>query len=116
MTNKSGLRYKFKITYNDGADQEITTSPIDAVRWEKANAGKAFQEQLDITRMMWIAWAAGRRQQILTAEGDRDFEKWVERINDFDADEDVEPDPTSPDRSESSTPDSPSEPAALPAT
>lgn len=114
MTNKSGLRYKFKITYNDDTEQEIVTSPIDAVRWEKANAGKAFQEQLDISRMMWIAWAAGRRQKLL-ADGDRDFEKWVERINDFDADEDVEPDPTSPDHSESSTPAFPSEPDVLPA-
>lgn len=119
MTNRSGLRYSFKITYTDGTEQQITTSPVDAVRWEKANAGKAFPDLMNVSRMLWIAWAAGRRQKLLEAEGDRDFEKWVERIDDFDADEDEpgkgEPDPTNPAQSESSSPDSPSEPDDQPA-
>lgn len=119
MTNRSGLRYTFKIEFEDGSEQTITTAPVDAIRWEKAHAGQAFPDLMDVSRMMWVAWAAGRRQGLLDQQGTRDFEKWVETIHDFDADEDKpgtgEPDPTSPDRSESSTPVSPYEPDAVPA-
>ena len=117
MSNRSGLRYTFKITYTDGTELEITTSPIDAVVWRRRTPARRSPNSWTCRGCCGSAGNAGRRKKQVE---ESTFEKWVERIEDFDADEDEpgkgEPDPTNPDRLESSSPDSPSEPDGQPAT
>lgn len=100
MTNKSGLRFKITAFYKDGTDQTIVTGPIDTIRWEK-KSGRPFPAEIpDVERVLWVTWAAGRRQKLID---EADFEKWVESVDDFDRHDDDEDDvdPTQPEVSES---------------
>lgn len=101
MQNRSGLRFDITVYYADGSDLRITTSPVDIVRWEKKN-GKPFPAEVpDVERILWVTFAAGRRQKVIDQV---DFEKWLESVTDFDRnddDEDEEEGPTPPEVSES---------------
>jgi hypothetical protein len=98
--NKSGLRFHFNV-WIEGEEKplDIVTGPADVVFWEKAS-GKAFGDGVSIQMMMWLAWRAGRRKQLID---EKKFETWVDTVVDFDNVEDEdgeEPSPIQPADSE----------------
>lgn len=82
----TGLRKTYRITYHtDREPTVVTTSPGDAALWESQNPGQSFINPPTVGKMMWSAWRAARRQNLLE---DRKFEDWRDQVDEFELDDD----------------------------
>lgn len=78
---KSGLANTFRLKLEDHDDYLVVdTSVADAVAWENAHKGQSFQNSVSATSMLWTAWRALRRLQLVT---ETRFEQWVAKVVDF---------------------------------
>ena len=97
------LQMPFKIELDTDPDFRVTAYPPDIARWENKFNKSLGSDDLRISDMMWLAWAAACRQKLITVAIDRQkFESWIDHvmnIEPLDEDEDSETitdDPTQP--------------------
>lgn len=91
----AGLTGNYRVTLVDQEDDPILVRVIasDVLRWEQVNNKSFFEGEVSFSRMVWVAWAALRRQKLT----DLDIDKFLvgiidveqERVDDDD-DEDAQ--------------------------
>jgi hypothetical protein len=93
----SNLIIDFTFLMNDGAEIRVRNSLADVLQWEANNKGQSFQENASTTNLVWLGWAAAKRQKLT----DLEHRLFTRELDDF-AMEVVDrgADPTNPDQSD----------------
>ena len=96
---ETGLDQAYVLEMKDGSTLDVRTSLTDALRWEKAHGGQAFQRDVGLSKIVWVCWCAARRAGLTDIHRADEFAEQVAKlylVEDDEDGEDGDEDPTSP--------------------
>ena len=73
------MRMQLEVEFNDGSKRDIKVIMADMVKFEaqyNLSIAKLGQE-MKVTHLLWLAWAALTREKEVTA----DFDTWLEQVS-----------------------------------
>lgn len=89
----AGLTGNYRIRFLDTEEPLIVrVIAADIMRWEQVNAKSFFEGTPSLTRMMWVAWAACRRQRLTDVDTPADWFKQIEDLEKEEIDDDEDSD------------------------
>lgn len=79
----SQLAFDFTLKVEGQGDIEVRSSVGDVIRWERLNGRGFMDKKPGATDLLWLGWAAAKRQGLLTD----DFDTFTTKILDFSTEE-----------------------------